>query len=239
MKKILGVLVALTAVSCGGGGSGIRTSQCTWNSVATSSGFCTITFNCKSGPGALSCNVDTGECICLQGVMQTKGNTFTSAGICKANAVLQDQLFEQNCLGSADMGAAGGDLAMSMQPDMAMSEEPDLAVKRPDLTMGGGGTLGCNGALDCVNNCPDAQCLMDCEADTKEGGWTLLTNLIACIFGGPNGNPRGACPEINGGVCDVNAGNFDPNACDACVMRSQTQGGACYGALMNCLNDMP
>ncbi len=138
------------------------------------------------------------------------------------------------------LDAGTGDMAMAVQP------MPDLAMQqpRPDLAMGGGGQkTGCNGALGCINNCQDPntvqQCITTCRNNSTPAGWNKLVMLIQCIFGSQTNNIPGACPDFNNGVCDSKAPNYNAANCDACVSKSQMQGGACYSTLMACLADMP
>lgn len=136
-------------------------------------------------------------------------------------------------------GGTKADMATNTpMPDLAMNQQP-----KPDLAMNQGGKTGCNGALGCINACMDPntvqQCITDCRNGATAAGWNKLVALIQCIFGSQMNNIPGACPDFNGGVCDSKAGNYNANNCDACVSKSQMQGGACYATLQACLNDMP
>lgn len=135
-------------------------------------------------------------------------------------------------------GGTKTDMAMTIQmPDLAMQQQA-----KPDLAMAGNKT-GCNGALGCINACMDPntvqQCITACRNGATPAGWNKLVGLIQCIFGSQSQGIAGACPDFGGGVCDSAAGNYNPTNCDNCVSKSQMQGGACYAALMACLNDMP
>ncbi len=44
---------------------------------------------------------------------------------------------------------------------------------------------------------------------------------------------------VNGGVCDVNAMNYDMNACNTCIDNATQPNGQCGPAITACMNDLP
>jgi hypothetical protein len=132
-------------------------------------------------------------------------------------------------------GTGGGRTAPKL--DGGTNSSPDLAMTqntKPDLAMAGNGKTGCSGALDCLNNCTDQACSDDCKANATTQGWSLLQNLAGCLF-----SANGACPGQGGGVCDDTAANYSDAACNSCLMKAQTMGGACYQAVVDCANSTP
>lgn len=113
----------------------------------------------------------------------------------------------------------------------------DLASKPRDMAMGGGGALVCGALLSCVNDCADEQCFQACAQASTAKARQLFGAVLTCLFGDSMTGARGACNDFNGGVCDGMAPNYNKAACDACLSKAQSQGGACYNTLLTCLAD--
>jgi hypothetical protein len=91
---------------------------------------------------------------------------------------------------------------------------------------------GCSGKYDCIAACPNLSCIDACDTNTTAAGKMLYTALDDCLF-------MTACPNTNGGVCDVGAANFSTCQCNACTDAALAQGGACFAQLQACRADKP
>lgn len=101
---------------------------------------------------------------------------------------------------------------------------------QPDLSMISNGTANCGMDIQCINACMDQTCFMNCQAMSKASSWMILGNLITCLF-------STACPDMNGGVCDSTAGNYNATNCNNCLSAAQMAGGACDAQTQACAND--
>ena len=139
-------------------------------------------------------------------------------------------------LGDMAMEISTPDLSMKQQgqPDLTMNDvPPDLSMVKqpPDLSMTAF-IYGCNGLINCENNCTDQACIKMCQMEASPASNNIFQKLITCLF-------VQACPSSNSGVCDSTSANYVQANCDACLMKAQAQGGACYTPLQNCIADKP
>ena len=115
----------------------------------------------------------------------------------------------------------GGKADMAVPADLVATMDLSGADQTP-------GPLTCGQIIACVNQCQ--QCFSECVNKGSDAARQKFLALIQCI--------GQACPSMNNGVCDTAAPNYSQTACDACFLKSQDPGGACYDKRVACGMDM-
>jgi hypothetical protein len=117
----------------------------------------------------------------------------------------------------------------------AGASSPDAGLSSPDAGSEGAGdggldSLSCGPLLTCLNGCgTSTTCENGCIADATSTGLSLFVSLEQCILL--------ACPDGDGGVCNMTALGYNMTTCDSCVSAAQTTG-SCVAQLAACGADM-
>jgi hypothetical protein len=102
---------------------------------------------------------------------------------------------------------------------------------------------GCNGQLNCENNCVttvcaagDMTCLTNCDntcaANATSQANSLFSTLVTCVY-------QTACPAVQAtDPCSTSNPNY-ATACQMCINTAVAAGGKCFSQFTACTQNTP